>query len=140
VPELEDRVRAAFASVMDPPEEAGPRIRDAALRSLEPAPARRAARWARRALRPVPAIAAAFLVAAVAVVLFLATPSDPPTAPADVTGVELVVRADPASQTERLADVLRRRGELRGITGMTVTVADGVVHVLSPARTTRAGR
>ena len=44
MPELEDRVRAAFASVMDPPEDAGGRIRDAALRSLEPAPARRAAR------------------------------------------------------------------------------------------------
>jgi hypothetical protein len=132
VPELEDRVRAAFASVMDPPEEAGARIRDAALRSLEPAPARRAARWTRRALRPVPAIAAAALVAAVAVVLFVATPSDPPAAPVDVTGVELVVCAHPASQTERLADVLRRRGELRGITGMTVTVADGVVHVFVP--------
>jgi hypothetical protein len=132
VPELEDRARAAFASVMDPPEDAGARIRDAALRSLEPTPARRAARWGRRILRPVPAIAAAVLVAAVAVVLFLAAPSDPPTAPADVTGVEMVVRADPAAQTERLADVLRRRGELLGVTGMTVTVADGVVHVFVP--------
>jgi len=132
VADLEDRIRSAFASVMDPPEGAGHRIRDAALGSLEPTPRRRAARWARRALRPVPAIATALGVAAVAVVLLVAAPADRPTAPADATGVEMVVRAEPASQTERLAEVLRRRGELRGITGMTVDVADGVVHVFVP--------
>ena len=68
----------------------GERLRAASLASLEPTRRRRLGRVGRRWLRPVPAIAAIAAVAAILGALILATPSDPPTAQADATGVELV--------------------------------------------------
>ena len=131
-PELEDRVRSALRSIPEPPDEVGARLRAAALGGFAPARRRRLGRIGRRALRALPAIGAVAAVGAILVALIVATPSNEPATPPATTGVELVVRAVPATQTDRLADVLRLRGEARGITGMTVTMDDGAVHVFVP--------
>ena len=113
------------------------RLRHELLRAGASSPSERRSVRVQRALRPLPAFAAAAAVALAAVALVLAWPAsdtgERPVEPAK-GGVPITFRVEPPTAAEQTAQVMRDRLDLAGVRGATVSVSStGSLTITAPA-------